>query len=99
MASVQRLGVTEDLLLILRVIFIEGVCLSTCVRAAREAFRCGLKSKEETWSVCLRGCKYSGSRMLLFTHILKALCAVTQEFLLTSLSLFLTGCPGSQGVG
>lgn len=58
-----------------------------------------LNLKEETSSVCLRGCKYSQSRMLLFTHILKALCAVTQEFLPTSLSLFLTGFPESQGVG
>lgn len=58
-----------------------------------------LNLKEQTSGVCLRGYKYSRSRMLLFTHILKALCAVTQEFLPTSLSLFLTGFPGPQGVG
>lgn len=80
----------------MRGIFIEGACLPTCVRAVRALFRCDLKSKEETSGVCLRGCKYSRSRMLLFTHILKVLCAVTYEFIL---SLFLTGCPGSQGVG
>lgn len=58
-----------------------------------------LNLKEQTSGVCLRGCKYSRSRMPRFAHILKALCAVTQEFLPTSLSLFLTGFPGPQGVG
>lgn len=77
-------------------LFIEAVCLSTCVRAVPASFRCDLKSKGETSGVCLRGCKHSRSRMLLFTHVLKGLCSVTQVFILTSVSLFLKGCPGSQ---